>query len=71
MDIAIRLPTARNPTTHASPSKAVQIKSDTIKIDCDTGSSFISNTPPNEFLAILKKRMDVYYSNSSTCNRNN
>ena len=71
MDAALRFPTARDRTTYASPSKAIQIKSETITISCNPVSSFISSTPPNEFITILKKRMDEYYSNSSTCNRNN
>lgn len=40
-------------------------------IRMDYEHSPISSTPPSEFLAILKKRMDTYYSNPSTYNRNN
>ena len=68
----IRLPTVRErpirTTTAPVPVPAFN-RTNIVRVDCEPAS--ISSTPPSEFLSILKKRIDNYYSNSSTDGKNN
>ena len=66
MDITIRLPSLRDKLPQ---TKEIPIKSESVRTEYEP--SFASSTPPNDFIATLKKRMDVYYSKSSTDNKNN
>lgn len=63
----IRLPARRENRKTLSPSKPIQIKSEMLHADFEPSSV---GTPPNEFLSNLRKRMDVYYSASSSDNKN-
>jgi hypothetical protein len=71
--VEIKLPTVRDSQLKTQRTSSIQIVKtkapEPIRMDYE--NSPISSTPPSEFLAILKKRMDTYYSNPSTYNRNN
>ena len=67
--VEIKLPAKPVQIQRTSSIQIVKSKPEPIRMDYD--NSPISNTPPNEFIAILKKRMDAYYSNPSTYNRKN
>jgi hypothetical protein len=63
-----RLPNVRERTTVTKP---IIIKKKTNIANVGFEPAALSSTPPNEFINIIKKRMEVYYSNPSTDNRNN
>lgn len=67
--VEIKLPAVRDKPT--SSIKIIKNNPEPKPIRTEYEPSSISSTPPSEFLAILKKRMDTYYSNPSTYNRNN
>ena len=71
--VEIKLPTVRDSQFKVQRTSSIQIAkskpAEPIRMDYE--NSPISSTPPSEFLSILKKRMDTYYSNPSTYNRNN
>lgn len=64
----IQLPSRREIRTTLLPSKPIQIKPEIIHVGFEPSSS---GTPPNDFLANLKKRMETYYSSSLTGSKNN
>ena len=67
--VEIKLPATPLNVQRTSSIQIIKSKPDPIRMDYD--NSPISSTPPSEFIAILKKRMDVYYSNISPYNRSN
>ncbi len=68
--VEIKLPTVREkPFQRTSSIQIIKSKPEPIRTEYEPSS--VSSTPPSEFLAILKKRMDTYYSNPSTYNKNN
>jgi len=69
--VEIKLPTKplKAQVQKTSSIQIVRINPEPIRMDYE--NSPISSTPPSEFIAILKKRMDAYYSNPSTYNRKN
>lgn len=67
MDI-YRLPAVREP---AVVTKPIVIKKKTNIAYVGFEPASLSSTPPSEFMNIIKKRMEVYYSIPSTGNRNN
>ena len=68
--VEIKLPTKPQQIKKTSSIQIIKTKSqEPIRMDYE--NSPISSTPPSEFIAILKKRMDAYYSNPSTYNRKN
>lgn len=63
-----RLPTVREPVIVTKP---IIIKKKTNIANVGFEPAALSSTPPNEFINIIKKRMEVYYSIRSADNRNN
>ena len=67
--VEIKLPTALDRQIGSSPIQIIKNKPDPIRTEYEPSS--VSSTPPGEFFAILKKRMEIYYSNPSIYNKNN
>lgn len=67
--VEIKLPAKPLKAQRTSSIQIIKSKPEPIRMDYE--NSPISSTPPSEFIAILKKRMDAYYSNPSTYNRSN
>ncbi len=66
--LEIRLPAVREPVIVTKPI-IIKRKNNIANVGFEPAS--LSSTPPNEFMSVLKKRMEAYYSIPSIDGRNN
>lgn len=66
--LEIRLPPVREPVIVTKPI-IIKRKNNIANVGFEPAS--LSSTPPSEFMSVLKKRMEAYYSIPSTDGRNN